>query len=80
MMLPAISARFWAREVWSLAVVAFVIAMTASCVGLIASFHAGVPSGPAIVLIAGILYLASLMLGPRDSIAARFLRRRHLEA
>jgi zinc/manganese transport system permease protein len=78
MMLPAIAARFWAREIWSLAVVAFVIAMTASCVGLIASFHVSVPSGPAIVLTAGILYLVSLVMGPHDSLAARFLRHRHL--
>jgi len=31
------------------------------------------------VLTAGAIYLASLVLGPRDSLAARLFRRRHLE-
>jgi len=80
MMLPAIAARFWTREVWRLSAVAVVFAMASGCVGLIVSYHAGLPSGPAIVLAAGCIYIGSLMFGPRGSIAARFLRRRHLKA
>jgi len=44
--------------------------------GLLVSFHLGVPSGPAIVLLAGALYLLSLGLGPRDSLLARHLAQR----
>jgi zinc/manganese transport system permease protein len=80
MMLPAIAARFWAREVWSLAAVAIAIAMASSIVGLLIAYHAGVPSGAAIALIAGVVYVGSLTAGPRDSLAARFLHRRHLRA
>ena len=81
MMLPAVAARFWAREVWSLAAVAVLVAMASGLIGLILSYHADLPSGPAIVLTAGAFYLASLLLGRRDSVAARLLRRRqHLEA
>jgi zinc/manganese transport system permease protein len=78
MMLPAIAARFWAREVWSLAVVAIGIAMVSSMVGLLIAYHAGVPSGAAIALVAGATYMGSLAIGSRDSLAARFLWRRHL--
>ncbi|MBF0094640.1 MAG: metal ABC transporter permease [Alphaproteobacteria bacterium] len=80
MMLPAIAARFWAREVWSLAGVAVLIAMVSGFTGLILSFHADLPSGPAIILTAGVVYLTSLILGPRNSLAAHLLRRRHLRA
>jgi zinc/manganese transport system permease protein len=80
MMLPAIAARFWAREVWSLAAVAIAIAMASSVIGLLIAYHAGVPSGAAIALIAGIAYIGSLIAGRRDSLAARFLHWRHLRA
>jgi zinc/manganese transport system permease protein len=80
MMLPAIAARFWARQVWSLAAVAIVMAMLSSAAGLLVAYHAGVPSGAAIALVAGVLYIGSLVAGPRDSFAARFAHRRHLRA
>ena len=77
MMLPATAARFWAREVWGLAAVAIMVAMASGFIGLVASFHANLPSGPAIVLTAGAVTLASMVLGPRNSLAARLGRRRH---
>jgi zinc/manganese transport system permease protein len=79
MMLPAIAARFWVREVWSLILVAMGFAMLSGYAGLVVSFQANLPSGPAIVLAAGLLYLLSLAVGRRGSIGARLLRRRHLE-
>ncbi len=80
MMLPAVAARFWARDVWSLAAVAVAMAMASGLLGLAWSYHADLPSGPAIVLTAGGFYLLSLLVGRRDSLAARLLRRRrHLE-
>ena len=78
MMLPAIAARFWAREIWSLAAVAIVIGLISALAGLLIAYHANVPSGPAITLVAGAIYLGSVFIGPRDSLSARFLRRRHL--
>lgn len=80
MMLPAIAARFWARQVWTLAVVAIVIAMASSVIGLLIAYHSAVPSGAAIALVAGAIYIGSLAVGPRDSFAARFLHWRHLRA
>ncbi|MBS0435214.1 MAG: metal ABC transporter permease, partial [Proteobacteria bacterium] len=53
MMLPATAARFWAHEVWSLAGVATLIALASAAGGLLLSYHLQLPSGPAIVLLAG---------------------------
>jgi len=80
MMLPATAARFWAAEVWSLALVATGIAAVSGFAGLLLSFHAQWASGPAIVLVAGAAYLLSLVCGPRDGLLAQHLVRRHREA
>jgi zinc/manganese transport system permease protein len=79
MILPAAAARYWVRQVWSLAMVAVAVAMASGYAGLVVSYHADLPSGPAIVLTAGAVYLASLVVGPRGGLAARWLRPRHLE-
>ncbi len=76
MMLPATAARFWAEDVWSLSAVSALIAVLSGCGGLLLSYHAQWPSGPAIVLLAGACYLASLLLGRRDSLRARLAGRR----
>ena len=41
MMVPAVSARFWARQVWSTALIAVIIAMLAGYTGLLLSFRNG---------------------------------------
>ncbi len=62
-MLPAITARFWAQEMLSLFVVAFIVALVSSYFGLLLSFHYGWPSGPSILLVAGSFYIASIIGG-----------------
>ena len=76
MMLPATAARFWATEVWSLAAVSTLMAVACGLGGLLLSFHANWPSGPAIVLLAGAAYVLSLLLGRRDSLLSRVIGRR----
>jgi zinc/manganese transport system permease protein len=71
MMLPAVAARFWARTLPRQALAAALIALAAGVGGLLASFHYALPSGPAIVLLAGLVYAASLLAGPLDSVRAR---------
>jgi zinc/manganese transport system permease protein len=71
MMVPAVSARFWARQVWSLALAAVVIAMLSGYAGLLLSFHAHLPSGPSIILTAGLCYLVSVIFGAHGSIYSR---------
>ena len=80
MMLPAGAARFWAREVWSLAAVSMLIACLSGYAGLVFSYHLNLPSGPAIILTAGIAYAGSVLLGRHDSIRSRYWVRRHLAA
>lgn len=80
MMLPAATARFWVAEVWSLGLLSSALAFLAGWVGLLLSFHFDLPSGPAIVLVAGGFYLASIAIGRRDSLLARWRAMRHLEA
>lgn len=63
MLLPAATARFWARSVGTLILIAFLTSAASSLLGLLASFHFSVPSGPAIILTAGLLYLISLFIG-----------------
>lgn len=71
MMLPAISARFWARDIWHMFLVSFFIAITSSYFGLLMSYHFQWPSGPSIVLLAGAAYITSLVFGRFGSIRQR---------
>jgi zinc/manganese transport system permease protein len=80
MMLPAAAVRFWVRELWSLCAASSVLALASGLLGLLLSYHLDIPSGPAIVLVAGLVYLASVIFGPRDSLSALYVRRAHLEA
>ena len=80
MILPAAAARFWTRELGPLVLVAVAVAMGASVIGLLASFHLSLPSGPAIILVAGAVYTGSLLFGPIGSVLAPFWPARHLEA
>ena len=80
MMLPATAARFWARDLWSMSLVASGIAFLSGWIGLVVSFHHNLPSGPAIILTAGVFYLVSLVAGVRGGLLTRLLPRRHLAA
>ncbi len=78
MMLPAIAARHWARQVGGMVYAAVGLAVLASVGGLLLSFHEDLPAGPAVVLVAGGLWALSVVLGPVEGFVAK-LRRRHLE-
>lgn len=80
MLLPAIAARFWATDLSGMIPAAMLIAMLSSVIGLSVSYRADLPTGPAIVLAAGALYLASILVGPRGGLVRRLFRPRHLEA
>jgi len=78
MMLPAATARFWVRELSSLCAASSTLALVSGFLGLLLSYHLDLPSGPSIVLVAGVAYLASVLFGPRDSL--RTLRLRHRQS
>ena len=78
MMLPAVASRFWAQSFAPMVGVAAGLGLVASTAGLLISYHINVPSGPAIVLSAGALYLVSLLLGRFGSVRARYFPFKHL--
>ncbi|UOK73157.1 metal ABC transporter permease [Ancylobacter polymorphus] len=80
MMLPAAAGRFWTRELTALVGVSVLIACGSGVLGLLVSYHSGVPSGPAIILVAGGAYALSVLFGPVGGLLPRFLPQRHLEA
>lgn len=80
MMLPAVAARFWATELTGMIGAATLIGILSSIAGLIASYHFGLPSGPTIILAAGLAYVVSLAFGPNGGLVLRLVPRPHLEA
>ena len=73
MILPAAAAKFWANSFGGLIASAVSIAILSSFCGLLLSYHFSLPSGPAIILAAGIVYGASLVAGPVGSLLKRSL-------
>jgi zinc/manganese transport system permease protein len=80
MMLPAAAARFWSADITIMTLVAAVVGMISGLAGLLLSFHWELPAGPAIILTAGVIYLASLAVGPVGGLLWLVRPGRHLEA
>jgi zinc/manganese transport system permease protein len=78
MMLPAVASRFWAQGFAPMVAVAAAIGIAASTAGLLISYYINVPSGPAIILSAGVMYLLSLLFGRFGSVRARYFPFKHL--
>lgn len=72
MILPAAAARFLGQGSAAQLLIAAVLAIVASYLGLLASFHYDVPTSPAIILIAGVFYLIALFVGPYGGVWHRF--------
>lgn len=70
MILPALAARFWARTIDAMIPLAIVLAMISAYGGLVLSYHVQIPSGPAIVLLAGGCALLSAVVGRVGSVLA----------
>ena len=79
MMLPAGTARLWRDDVPAMLGIAIVVALVSNLVGLLVSYHAGLASGPAIILVAGMIYLASLLFA-RHGVIRQHMPQRHREA
>lgn len=79
MMLPAGTARLWSDDIAPMIGIAVLAALAANLIGLLISYHAGLASGPSIILVAGAIYLLSLAFAPMGFVR-RLVPRRHLEA
>jgi len=80
MMVPAAIGRFWARDITLMIVIAVASGIAAGYAGLLLSFHTSVPSGPAIILVAGVLYAFSVLFGRVGGVVRQLFPGRHLEA
>jgi zinc/manganese transport system permease protein len=80
MILPAVTARFWARDITVMLLIAGLGGAVAGFAGLLLSYHSGVPSGPAVILVAGGLYGVSVLFGRVGGLVWQAFPGRHLEA
>lgn len=77
MMVPAAAARFWTARLETMCLAATAIGIVSCVSGLLLSYHASLPSGPAIILSAGAVYIFSILIGTRGLLAARLQRPHH---
>ncbi|MDO1581316.1 metal ABC transporter permease [Rhizobium oryzicola] len=77
MMLPAAIAQLWARTLPGMLAVSAGTAFASGYIGLIASYHLELASGPTIIITASIFYGLSILVGPAG-IARKYFPRPHL--
>ncbi|MGM4916022.1 metal ABC transporter permease [Tardiphaga sp. 813_E8_N1_3] len=80
MILPAGIARFWSRDITGMMMISVASAMISGYFGLVLSFQTKVPSGPAIILVAAVLYVFSILFGNVSGLVRQLFPGRHLEA
>ena len=78
MILPAAAARFWTKSLDSILISALVFSFCGCYTGLLLSFYLDIPTGPAIVLSLGLVYVLSLVLGLNGGLLEKYVVKRHL--
>lgn len=78
--IPAATARFWTRDITVMILLAVASGVVSGFVGLLLSFHLGIPSGPAVTLVAGVIYFGSILFGRVGGVVWRAFPGQHLEA
>jgi len=85
LVIPPAAARFWTDRFSTTLIIAGIIGMLAAVVGTIASgvlpvpktsLSKGWPTGPTIILVAGVIFFLSLCFAPRAGVIAAFIRQR----
>jgi zinc/manganese transport system permease protein len=77
MMLPAAAARFWARSLEAILVVAIGLGLLSAAAGLWLADRLAIDSGPTVVLIAGAIYVVSIVAGRHGLLLGRLRSSRH---
>ena len=80
MILPAAAARFWFFSICGLIATAILLGLLSGLIGLLLSYHHSLPSGPAIILVAGLAYVISLLFGPLNGLVAQALSHHHVQS
>ena len=79
MMLPVAAARLWAETIGKMLLIGISSGLLASYSGLLISYHFDIPSGPAIILVAGVIYLLSMLFGLNGGFFSRIYEKKHLK-
>lgn len=79
LILPALIARLWFQRMAPLIVLALVISVFGSSLGLFISYDRDWPLGPSILALWGFLYFLSLVLNPQQGLFKNLLHRKHYE-
>ena len=72
MILPAITARFWVKELDAILVTALFISHLGCYIGLLLSFYFDLPSGPSVIMSLGLAYMVSLLLGSNGGLLSHY--------
>lgn len=80
MILPAAAAQFWTLSIGGLVTTSVTIALMSSLSGLLISYHYSLPTGPAIILVAGIIYGISLIFGTAGGIIVQGASKHNFES
>lgn len=78
MMLPAAIAQLWSRSLPSMMPIAALTATASGYIGLIASYHLELASGPTIIITASTIYVVSILFAP-SGVIRRFVPSPHLK-
>jgi len=74
-LLPAIASMFWTRRANTAIMLSVGLAILCSYIGLLISYHADTPSGPAVVLTAAVVCLTSVIFGKHGSLIAGLMKK-----
>jgi len=80
MILPSAAARYWVKSLDMLLLSSCLIAIISCYIGLLLSYHAGWPTGPAIILTLGAVYILSFSFGLNNSLMSQYSKKKHLSA
>ena len=80
MMIPAICARLWSNRMEGVLLIAITLGVLGAYLGLVASVHYDIASGPMIILVLASFYIISLFFGFEGGIFRRKSGKRHRKA
>ena len=79
-MLPVTTAKFWSNSIGYMTAIAIAVGAFSGYVGLLVSYYLDIPSGPSIIISAGLFYLLSIFFGKNNGIVRKIIKTKHLEA
>lgn len=77
MMIPSATGRLLKPHLMGGIVASIVTAVASSVFGLLLSYHASLPPGPSIVLVAGLFYIVALFLAPKNGLITKQFQKGH---